>query len=62
MSSLITYSPFLSSGVVFVGIYYENWGIILLGVVCMIASFFGLLCKCGSDFRDEIERANKEAE
>jgi len=59
MSNLISVSPFLSFGVVAIGIHYEIWYVVFPGVIFVILSFFTLLCKCGSDLRDEVERANR---
>ena len=60
MSNLITISPFLSFGVVAIGIHYGFLYLVLLGVIFIILSFFALLCKCGSDMRDEVKRANRQ--
>ena len=60
MQNIITYSPFMSFGILFNGIYYENWFVLFIGFICVVLSFFGLLCQCGLDLRDEIEHAKKE--
>ncbi len=58
MPSIITYSPFLSVGVLVLGIYYDSFYVSLVGFCLMVASIVVLLQECGSDFREEIERAN----
>lgn len=60
MQNIITYSPFISFGILFNGIYYENLFVLFIGFICAVLSFFGLLCQCGLDLRDEIEHAKKE--
>ena len=58
MSRIITFSPFISFSVLFLGIEYKHIHIILFGIILVILSMLMVLCACGSELRDEIERAN----
>ena len=59
MSYLITFSPFISSFILFLGIKYDCIPVIVFGSLLMFLSMVIVLSECNKGLTEEIERVNK---